>query len=216
LKPEASKPERRIGGGVLIIILVVGAVAGVALTVASIYINGAPVKTASMSGTLLISSSGQLPTSGSDPAYTATYNVTLAAVSGTGTMNFTLVSNSTDLLSQHGFAVSDFLVSPNNLTMVFAGNSVNLGWINNSTVLTWTNATYTGAWGQNATRSEVWGTIRAADFPGVPAGYYVVLSVTVPGQPVDTIPFVVAPVAAREQSPALAAWSVPGQWLRAR
>lgn len=209
MKPEASKPERRIGGGVLIIILVVGAVAGVALTVGSIYLNAAPVKTASMAGTLFISSSGQLPTGRSGPAYMATYNVTLSAVSGTGTMNFTLVSNSTDLLQQHDFQVTDFIVSPNNLTMVFAGNGVNLGWINNSTVLTWTNATYTGSWGPNAPRSELWGSIKAADFPGVPSGYYVVLSVTVPSQPVDTIPFVVAPVAAREQAQALVEWAVP-------
>lgn len=180
------------------IFLIVGAVAGVALTGASIYLNGAPSKTASMTGTLFVSSSGRLTSGPSGAAYTAEYNVTLSASSGMGTMNLTLVSNTTDLLQQHDFAVSDFVVSPNNLTMVFAGNSVNLGWINNSTVLTSANGTYTGSWGPNAPASELWGSISPSDFPGIPSGYYVLLSVTVPSQPVDTIPFVLGPVTTRE------------------
>ena len=178
------------------VMILVGAVAGVGLTVASIYINGSSSKTASMTGTLFVSSSGQLAPGPS--GYTATYNVTLSATSGSGTMNLTLISNSTDVLQQHEFDVSDFLVSPNNLTMTFAGSSVNLGWINNSTVLTSANGTYTGSWGPAAPANELWGSIRPDDFPGIPSGFYVLLSVTVPSQPVDTIPFVVAPMAARD------------------
>jgi hypothetical protein len=198
LTPQQNKPEKRISGRIFLIILIIGAVAGVALTAGSIYLNAAPTGTASMTGTLFISSAGQLTSGGSGPAYVATYNVSLAAISGTGTMNLTLLSNTTDLLQQHEFQVTDFVVTPNNLTMTFSGANVNLGWINNSTVWNSLNATYTGASGPNAPANELRGSINPTDFPGVPSAYYVVLGVSIPSQPQNDIPFVVGPVAAWE------------------
>ncbi|MGA2664278.1 MAG: hypothetical protein ABSF83_04975 [Nitrososphaerales archaeon] len=182
------------------IFLVVAAVAGVALVGASIYLNAAPAKTASMTGTLFITSAGRLD--GGAASYTARYNVTLAATSGTGTMNLTLLANATDLVPQHEFVVTDFVVTPNNLTMSFRGGSVNLGWINNSTVLTSANGTYTAAWGPSAPPGQVWGSIAPSIF-GVPSSYYVILSVSVPSQPVDTIPFVAVPLVPSSSRPAL-------------
>jgi hypothetical protein len=198
LTPQQNKPERRISGRIFLIILIIGAVAGVALTAGSIYLNASPTGTASLTGTLFINGSGQLKSGGSGPAYVATYNVSLAAISGTGTMNLTLLSNSTDILQQHEFQVTNFVVTPNNLTMTFLGANVNLGWINNSTVWNSLNATYTGASGPNAPATEVRGSISPADFPGVPPTYYVVLSVSIPSQPQDDIPFLIGPVAVRE------------------
>ncbi|MDA4113153.1 MAG: hypothetical protein OK474_03815 [Thaumarchaeota archaeon] len=198
MTPQQNKPEKRISGRIFLIILIVGAIGGVALTAGSIYLNASPTGTALMTGTLFISSAGQLKSGGSESVYVATYNVSLAAISGTGTMNLTLSSNTTDLLRQHEFPVTDFVVTPNNLTMTFLGASVNLGWINNSTVWHSLNATYTGASGPNAPATELRGSISPTDFPGVPPGYYVVLSVSIPSQPQDNIPFFVGPVAAWE------------------
>jgi len=193
LTPKQSKPERRMTGRTFVIILVVAVVLGVALTAAAFYLNSAPSGTASMDGTLLISSTGAPPSGSSGASYTASYNVTLSTVSGAGTMNLTLLSGSADILQQHEFQVSSFVVSPNNLTMVLSGASVNLGWINNSTVWKSLNETYTGAWGPSATTSELRGSISPADF-GVPQGYYVLLSLSVTSQPTNNIPMLTNPI----------------------
>ncbi len=109
-------------------------------------------------------------------------------------MNLTILGNGTDTLQQHDFSVSSFVLSPNNLTMTFSGGHVNLGWINNSTVWKSLNETYVGAWGISAPASQVRGSISPADFPGIPSGFYVVLSLSVTSQPANNIPFVVNPV----------------------
>ena len=92
------------------------------------------------------------------------------------------------MLQQHDFSVGSFVLSPNNLTMSFSGASVNLGWINNSTVWKSLNETYIGAWVLDAPASQVRGSISPADFPGIPSGYYVVLSLSVTSQPAEQHP----------------------------
>jgi hypothetical protein len=195
LTPEQSKPERRITGRTFLIILLIGTIVGVALVAGSIYLNGAPSGTATMTGSLFVSSSGSLSPGGSGSTYAVTYNVTLAAVSGSGTMNLTLLGKTTDVLYQHDFLVSNFVVSPNNLTMTFSGASVSLGWINNNTVWKSLNDTYIGASGLSAPANQTRGSISPADFPGIPSGYYVVLSLSITSQPANNIPFLVNPLA---------------------
>ncbi len=197
LKPEQGGPERRISGKVFVIILVIAVALGLVLTVWAVYLNAAPSGTATMTGTLLISSTGALPSGSSGAPYAATYNVTLAAVSGNGTMNLTLLTGSSDLLQMHDFTITNFLVAPNNLTMDFSGDSVNLGWINNSTVWKSLNDTYVGAWGPSASSNELRGAISPADFPGVPEGYYVLLSLSITSQPANNIPIVLNQVSSR-------------------
>jgi hypothetical protein len=190
---QLNKPERRMSGKVFIILLVAGAIVGVALVGASIYLNAAPSGTASMTGILFISTSGSLGGPGSSQAATATYNVTLKAVSGTGTMNLTLIGKSADLLQQHEFLLTGFSVSPNNLTMSFGGASVNLAWINNGTVWKSLNETYIAAAGPSAPRDQLRGVISPSDFPGASSTDYVVLSLSIVSQPSNNIPFEIAP-----------------------
>ena len=182
------------------IVLGLSAVVGVALVAGSLYLNSTPSGTASMTGELLISSSGSLSSAGQ--AVAAAYNVTLAAASGTGTMNLTLLGTTTDIVHQHEFVVTGFAVSPNNLTMVIGGVGINLGWINNNTVWKPFNETYVGAWGPSALPAEVRGSIRPADF-GLSADYYVVLSLSIVAQPSNTIPFLMGPVASGAPAPGL-------------
>jgi hypothetical protein len=198
LKPEQSGPDRRISGKTFVIILVIAVALGLILTVWAIYLNAAPSGTATLTGTLLISSTGAPATGSSGSSFTETYNVTLAAVSGSGTMNLTLLTGTSDILQQHDFAITSFLVSPNNLTMTFSGASVNLGWINNSTLWKSMNDTYIGAWGPSAPANELRGSISPADFPGVPQGYYVLLSLSITSQPTNNIPIVLNQVSSRE------------------
>ncbi|GEM_PF-3475192 len=188
-----SKPERRITGRTFLIILVVGVIVGVALVGGSIYLNGAPTGTASLSGTLFVSSAGSFTPGDLQSYVSATYNVTLSAASGNGTMSLSILDNGTDILQQHGFVVSDFVLTPNNLTMAFSGVSVNLGWINNGTIWKALNETYIAAAGPNAPASQLRGSISPTDFPGVPSGDYVILSLSITSQPSDNIPFVVGP-----------------------
>jgi hypothetical protein len=187
LKTEQPEPRGfRISGRVLILIIVVATIAGIALTAASFYLNAAPTKTTSMLGTLTVNSGGRL----SAPAsYAATYNVSLNSYEGNGTLNFTLISKGSDALTMHNFTVTNVVANAYNLNMTVSGQAVELSWINNSTIWKGNNESYFASWGPAAPTDELVGTISPADFPGLQPAYYVVLILTVPAQPADTIPF---------------------------
>jgi hypothetical protein len=189
LKPDKPSTQwTRISGRLLIIILAVATVAGVALTVASFYLNSAPTGTTSMTGTLYVNSAGQLHASAN---YTATYNVTLSSKNGVGTMNLTLINGTTDALTVHDFTVANLVANPYNLTMSVNGKAVALPWLSNSTVWKQNNESYIASWGPEAPANQQVGSIAPQDFPGLQPGYYLVLILTVPSQPSNNIPFMI-------------------------
>jgi hypothetical protein len=187
----------RISGGLLVVIIIVAAVVGVALTVASFYLNAAPTGTTSMVGTLYVNSGGQLSAAST---YTATYNVTLSSTNGVGTMNLTLISDSSDALTVHDYSVTGLVANPYNLTMSVDGQTIVLPWISNSTIWKQNNESYIASWGPAAPTAQQVGLIAPQDFPGLQPGYYLVLILTVPSQPSNNIPFMIATYA--ESSPA--------------
>jgi hypothetical protein len=178
----------RISGRIMVLIIIAAILAGVFFTVASIYLNAAPTTTTSMTGTLYVDDSGQL---NGTSQYVATYNVSLSSVGGTGAMNLTLLSKSADMLTVHNYTVTALVANPFQLNMTVDGKAVTLSWINNSTVWKQDNESYIGSWGPSAPADQIVGILSPQDFPGLPAGYYVILSITIPAQPPDTIPFVI-------------------------
>lgn len=188
----------KMTGKTLIIIILVATVAGIALTAASFYLNAAPTGTTEMSGTLYINSSGELNGAGN---YTATYNATLNSKDGAGSLNLTLISGSGDLLLEHYFNVTGVVAGPYNLTLSFAGETLILPWVSNTTIWKADNESYIASWGPSAPATELLGTITPQDFPGLRSTYYVMFYLTVPSQPADDIPFVVAPYVASQDSP---------------
>jgi hypothetical protein len=178
-----------MSGRLLVIIIVIATVAGVALTIASFYLNAAPTGTTDMTGTLYINSGGRLDAAAN---YTATYNVTLSSTNGVGTLNLKLISGTNDTLVVHDYNVTALVADPYNLTMSVGGQTLTLPWINNSTQWKQNNESYFASWGPNAPASQLVGDIAPQDFPGLHPGYYVLLILTVPAQPQDDIPFMIA------------------------
>jgi hypothetical protein len=179
-----------MSGTIFIVILVVAVILGVLLVFGSLYINGSSTTNTSMTGVLLADDSGQYNGVG---GHVTTYNVTLTAKGGVGSLNLTLISNGTDLVKTHMFAVTNLTVSPYNLTMTMDGQAVNLGWISNSTVWKPYNNSYIASLGPAAPPDELYGSINASLFPGITSNYYFALVLTIVSQPTDNIPFVLHP-----------------------
>ncbi len=186
---QPSTQWTRMSGRVLIMIIVVATVAGVALTIASFYLNAAPTGTTTMMGTLYINSGGEL---GAPANYTATYNATLSSNNGVGTLNLTLISGTSDALTVHDYSVTALVADPYNLTMSVGGQTIRLPWVSNSTIWKQNNESYIASWGATAPSSQQVGLISPQDFPGLRLGYYLVLILTVPAQPTNDIPFMIA------------------------
>jgi hypothetical protein len=199
----------RVKGVTIVIILIVAVVAAGALTIASVYINGSSTKTATLIGVLAVYS----PASGSDQV-SASYNVTLISKAGVGTMSLEQISGSSDLVADHSYAVSDVVVSAYNITMTVSDSNVSMGWITTSTIWTALNASYAEASGISTT--SIWNDLNssyvAASGPDSPANQtigvfspsvfqlpstdHMFIGLTIPDQPVDNIPFAIAPIVA--------------------
>jgi hypothetical protein len=182
------KRAPRMKGMTLVVILMVAVVAAGALTISSIYINGSSTKTATLTGILSVYVGGAYSGQNTN---SASYNVSLISKAGIGTMNLTQISGS-DLVPMHQYSLTDVVVSPYNLTMLVSGSNVSLGWINNSTVWRELNGSWAAASGPNAPVNETIGAVNSSVFH-LPTNYYFVFGLTVPAQPTDNIPFVIAP-----------------------
>jgi hypothetical protein len=72
------------------------------------------------------------------------------------------------------------------------GQTIRLPWISNSTVWKQNNESYIASWGPTAPKGQQVGLIAPQDFPGLHASYYLALILTVPSQPSNNIPFMIA------------------------
>ncbi len=197
-------------GMTLVLILLVATAAAGALTVASVYLNASSTKTASLTGVLVIYAPGQSATS-------ASYNVSVSARDGAGTMTLTQIRGTTGLLANGTYQVTDVLVSPYNITMNVSGSNISLGWITTSTIWTALNASYSAASGVG--RGAIWNDLNssyaAASGPDaaanatigefspsvfhLPTSYAMFIGVTIPSQPQDQIPFTITPAVTPRQ-----------------
>lgn len=191
MKKDTAIPSRRISGRTVAIIMVLSLVLGVILVFASVYINGSPTKTASMTGLLEVYTGGEYT---GPNASAASYNVTLVAKAGTGTLSLTKVGGSSDPVTLNNYSISGFILSPYALNMTLSGSSMSLGWVNNSTVWTDVNASYVAAVGPHAPASQLAGVTNQSAFQGLSSQDYILLTITITSQPQNTIPFVLSPV----------------------
>jgi hypothetical protein len=190
VKPQEQTQGRRMSGRLFIVLLVVGVAVGILLVIGSLLINSSSTTTTSMTGVLLADDSGQFNGLG---GHVTTYNVTLAANGGVGSMNLTLIGNGTDIIQNHIYDVSGLTLSPYNLTMTLNGQAVNLGWISNSTVWKAYNNSYIASTGPAAPPDQLYGSISPSLFPGIKSNDYLALILTIGTQPTDNIPFVLHP-----------------------
>jgi len=152
--------------------LIVVAVAAILVSVAFVglaYQLLAPARTGVLYGTLFINESGR---SNVTSSATGSYNATLTAKNGNGTLLLTFLSG-TNLIKVPLIAFSNYSVTIGRISMTISGHPVVLPWEDNDTV--WAgqyNNNYVASWGPSAPAYEVRGQISPEVF-GLPAGEYV-------------------------------------------
>jgi hypothetical protein len=150
--------------------------AGAAIT--AFYLTAGPARTtssshASMTGTMFVSDAGK---SHGGFEYTASWNASLNATGGSGTLNLLLSAGLGDVLTKHQFAVTDFAKNSTNISMKIDGQSLTLVWIDNDPIWNGTyNHYYVASWGGYAPQNETRGSISTMDFPGLTSFWYVEL-----------------------------------------
>jgi hypothetical protein len=133
-----------------------------------------------MTGSLFVSDAGRAK---GGFEYTATYNATLVASNGSGTLNLTLSIGLGDSLTQHVYTVSNLSINSSRVSMLLNGRPVRLDWTANDTV--WNGRfsnNFIASWGPNSPQSELRGIIAPTIFPGLYEGYSVELRLA-PVQP---------------------------------
>jgi len=155
--------------GKWLLVLSVGAIILSLAFIGVAYVALSPAAGGTLYGTLFVNQGGY---SNSTSSATASYNATLTAHKGNGSVLFTFLSG-TDLLQEHLFSMTNYTITINLVSMTLGGHSVALPWEDNDTV--WAHqydSNYIGSWGPSAPGYEVRGQVSPSVF-GLPSGDYV-------------------------------------------
>jgi hypothetical protein len=128
-----------------------------------------PSSNGTLYGTLFVNEGGY---SNATASATASYNATLTAAKGNGSILFTFLSG-TDLVQDHLVTITNYTISTNQVSMTIAGHLALLPWEDNDTV--WAHeydSNYIASWGPSAPTYELRGQVSPSIF-GLPASDYV-------------------------------------------
>jgi len=161
-------PAKTVSGSWLLVLSVGAIIISVAF-IGVAYVALSPKQAGTMFGTLFVNEGGY---SNATASATASYNATLTASSGNGSVLLTFLSG-TDLIKNHLLVMSNYTISVSHISMTVAGNLVLLPWEDNDTV--WAgvyNSNYIASWGPSAPGYELRGQVSPSIF-GLPPGSYV-------------------------------------------
>lgn len=162
-------PSKTMSGSWLLVLSVGAIILSVAF-IGVAYVALSPKEGGTMYGTLFINEAGM---SNSTAGYeTASYNATLTANNGNGSILFTFLSG-TDLLATHLVSISNYTISVNQISMTIGGHQVLMPWEDNDTI--WAGQydnNYIASWGGSAPSYEIRGTVSPTIF-GLPSHSYV-------------------------------------------
>ena len=161
-------PARKVSGKWLLV-LSVGAIIISLAFIGIAYEALSPSSNGTLFGTLFINEGGY---SNATASATASYNSTLTAKGGNGSILFTFLSGS-DLLQNHLVSITNYTISTNQISLTINGHSAILPWEDNDTV--WAHqydSNYIASSGPSAPAYEVRGQVSPSIF-GLPANYYV-------------------------------------------
>lgn len=167
-RPITLIPARKVSGKWLLA-LSVGAIIVSLAFIGFAYQALSPSSNGTLYGTLFVNEGGY---SNSTAGATASYNATLTASGGNGTVLFTFVSG-TDLIPHHLFTFTNYTISTNQISMTIGGRAAILPWEINDTV--WAHEydnNYIASWGPSAPAYELRGQLSPSTF-GLPAHDYV-------------------------------------------
>jgi len=161
-------PARKVSGRWLLV-LSVGAIIISLAFIGVAYEALSPSSNGTLFGTLFVNGGGY---SNATATATASYNATLIAKSGNGSILFTFLSG-TDLIQTHLISITNYTISTNQVSMTISGHSAILPWEDNDTV--WAHqydSNYIASWGPSAPAYELRGQVSPSIF-GLPANDYV-------------------------------------------
>lgn len=159
----------KLVNGRWLLVLSVGAIIISIAFIGVTYIALSPAQGGTLYGTLFVNEGGY---SNATASATASYNVTLTARNGEGTILLTFLSG-TNLINQSLIEISNYTISVNQVSLGLGGHTVILPWEDNDTV--WAgeyNSNYIASWGPTAPAYEIRGTVSPAVF-GLPSHDYV-------------------------------------------
>jgi len=128
----------------------------------------APSSNGVLFGTLFVNEGGY---SNATSTQTGTYNVTLTAQKGSGSILLSFLSGS-DLVQNHLLAFTNYTIDTNKVSMAISGHTLTLPWEDNDTV--WNHQydnNYIASWGPSAPAYEVRGQVTGAVFGLTSAAY---------------------------------------------
>jgi hypothetical protein len=161
-------PAKSVSGKWLLVLSVSAIVLSLAFMGVA-YVALSPAQGGTLYGTLFVNAGGY---SNATASATASYNATLTAHNGNGTILFTFISGS-DLIKNHLLDMTNYTISVNQVSMTLGGHQAVLPWEDNDTV--WAgqyNSNYIASWGPSAPGYELRGQVSPSIF-GLPAGDYV-------------------------------------------
>ena len=161
-------PAKTVSGSWLLVLSVGAIIISIAF-IGVAYVALSPKQGGTMFGTLFVNEGGY---SNATASATASYNATLTATNGNGSILFTFLSGS-DLIKNHILDVSNYTINVNQISMTVGGHTVLLPWEDNETV--WAgqfNNNYIASWGPSAPGYELRGQLSPSLF-GLPANAYV-------------------------------------------
>ncbi|HYR04320.1 MAG TPA: hypothetical protein VEO75_02945 [Nitrososphaerales archaeon] len=161
-------PARQVNGKWLLVL------SGVVIIISIVFVGFAfkalgPASNGTLFGTVFVNEGGYANATSSA---TASYNVTLTAQKGTGSLLLTLLSGK-DLVQNHLLSFSNYSITTTKITMVISGHQMNLPWEDNDTI--WNHhydSNYIASWGPSAPAAEIRGQVAGSVF-GLPAGDYI-------------------------------------------
>jgi hypothetical protein len=161
-------PARQVSGKWLFVLSLVAIIVSVVF-VGYAFKALAPASNGTLFGSFFINEGGYPNASASA---TASYNLTLTAQGGKGTVLFTLLSG-TDLIQDHAPTITNYTIDANKISMVVNGHTVTIPWEDNDTI--WNhryNNNYVASWGAKATSAAVRGHVDPSAF-GLPSKDYI-------------------------------------------
>src|SRR5438105_4198239 len=149
-KATALTPARQISGKWLLALSVVVIIISIVFVGFAFKALG-PASNGTLFGTMLVNEGGHAnATSGA----TASYNVTLTAQNGTGSLLLTFLSGK-DLVQTHLLSFSNYSITTSKVTMVISGHQMTMPWEDNDTI--WNHHydnNYIASWGPSAPTPE--------------------------------------------------------------
>ncbi len=161
-------PAKSVSGKWLLF-LSVGAIVISLAFIGVAYVALSPAQGGTLYGTMFVNEGGY---SNATASATASYNVTLTAHGGNGSVLFTFLSG-TDLLQVHLVQITNYTISVNQVSITIGGHQLILPWEDNDTV--WGgqyNSNYIASWGPSAPGYDLRGQVSPSVF-GLPPKDYV-------------------------------------------